>query len=41
MYSHMYSQGHDGATDTDKLQMLVLSSQLANYGVGWCLLMRG
>ena len=29
------SQGHDGATDADKLQMLVLTSQLANYGVGW------
>ena len=29
------SQGHNGATDADKLQMLVLSSQLANYGVGW------
>ena len=29
------SQGHDGATGADKLQMLVLSSQLANYGVGW------
>ena len=29
------SQGHDGATDADKLQMLALACQLANYGLGW------
>ena len=29
------SQGHEGATKADKLQMLVVTAQLANYGVGW------
>eukprot|EP01046_Picozoa_sp_COSAG06_P052279 COSAG06_NODE_8739_length_2082_cov_3.134644_4_plen_97_part_00 len=30
--------GHEGATNADKLQMMVLTSQLANYGIGaWCL----
>ena len=35
------SQGHHGATDADKLQMLSLVCQLANYGLGWwCLEMQ-
>ena len=32
------SQGHEGLTEADKLQMLTLSAQIANYGVAfWCL----
>ena len=33
------SQGHEGATQADYLQMLVLTAQLLNYRVGyWCLI---
>ena len=32
------SQGHEGLTEADKLQLLTLSAQIANYGVAfWCL----
>ena len=32
------SDGREGATHADKLQMLTLAAQIANYGLGgWCL----
>ena len=32
------SQGHEGLTEADKLQLLTLYAQIANYGVAfWCL----
>ena len=32
------SDGREGATQADKLQMLTLAAQIANYGLaGWCL----